>query len=77
MPGDKIGVQMGKEYVLNFKPVLGCKGDVLVRIALRVDDGGRACGLVSNQIGSMRQARQIKLFENHFGFPSFADCYFG
>ena len=77
MPGDKIGVEMGQEHVLNFESVLGGKRDVLVRVALRVHDGGRACRLVSNQIGSVRQARQIELFEDHFGFSLLADCYFG
>ena len=53
------------------------QGNVLVRVALRVDDGGRACRFVSYQVGSVRQARQIELFENRLGIPSRADCYLG
>jgi hypothetical protein len=70
-------MEMGKEYVFDFEGVLGGKRDVLVRVALRVNDGGRACRLVSNHVGSVRQARKIELFEDHFRSPSLADCYFG
>jgi hypothetical protein len=57
--------------------LLGGKRDVMVRVALRVNDGGRACRFVSDQVGSVRQARKIELFEDHFGFPSLAIGYFG
>jgi len=77
MPCDKIGVKVRKKYVFDFEAVLGRISDVLVRVALRVNDGGRACCFVPDQVGSMRQARQIELFKNHFGFPLLAACYFG
>jgi hypothetical protein len=65
MPGDKIGMQMSQYHVLNFECVLGGEGDILFRVALRVNDGGRACRLISNQIGGVRKARKIELFEDH------------
>ncbi len=65
MPGDEIGVEMREEYVLDLERVLGGKGDVLVGVALRVNDGCRACRLVSDEVGSVRQARQIELLEDH------------
>jgi hypothetical protein len=77
MTGNKIGVEMSQEYVFDFEGVLGGERDVLVRVALGVNDGGRACRFVSYQVGSVRQARQIELFENHFGFSSDAASYFG
>ena len=43
MPGDKIGVEMRQEYVLDLERVLGGKRNVLVGVALRVNDGCRAC----------------------------------
>ena len=77
MPGDEIGVEMRQEYVLDLERVLGGKGNVLVRVALRVNDGCRACLLVSNDVGSVRQARQIELLEDHCAPSSLAGCYFG
>src|ERR1017187_758697 len=77
MPGDKIGVEVRREYVLDLERVLGGKGNVLVRVPLRVNDGSRACRLVSNNVGSVRQARQIELLENHCTPSSLADCYLG
>ena len=77
MPGDKVGVEMRQEYVLDLERVLGGKGNILVRVPLRVNDGGRACLLVSNNVGSVRQARQIELFEDHGTPSSLADCYLG
>jgi hypothetical protein len=70
MTGNKIGVEMSQEYVFDFEGVPGGERDVLVRVALGVNDGGRAGRFVSYQVGSVRQARQIELFENHFGFSS-------
>jgi hypothetical protein len=56
MPGDKIGVEMSQEYVLDLERVLSGKGNVLIDVPLRVNDGCRACLLVSNQVRSVRQA---------------------
>ena len=42
MPGDKIGVEMRQEYVLDLERVLGGKRNVLIRVPLRVNDGCRA-----------------------------------
>jgi len=77
MPGDEIGVEMRQEYMLDFEGVLGGKGKVLVRVTLRVNDGCRACLLVSNYVGSVRQARQIELFEDHVTPSLLAERYFG
>jgi hypothetical protein len=77
MPGDKIGVEVRREYVLDLERVLGGKGNVLVRVPLRVNDGRRACLLVFNNVGSVRQARQIELLEDRVKPSMLADCYFG
>jgi hypothetical protein len=57
--------------------VFGSKRNVLIRVTLRVNDGGRAGLLISNHVRSMRQTRQIELLEEHPTPPSLADCYFG
>jgi hypothetical protein len=70
MPGYKIGVEVGEEYVPDLESVFGSEGNVLIRVALRVNDGGRACSFVSNNVGGVCQARQIELFEDHAAAPS-------
>ena len=40
-------------------------GQVLLDIALGVDDDGGRTGLVSEQIGGVGQAAQVVLFQNH------------
>ena len=77
MPGNEIGVEMRQEYVLDLERVLGGKGDVLVGVALRVNDGCRARLLVSDHVGSVRQARQIELLEDHTDHPLLTDCHLG
>jgi hypothetical protein len=77
MSSNEIGVEMRQEYVLDLKGVLGGKRDVLVRVALRINDGRRAGLLVSNNVGGVRQARQIELLEDHAELSSRSGCYFG
>ena len=77
MPGDKIGVEMSEKYVLDSEAVLGGKRDVLVSVALWINDSCRACRLVSNQVGGVRQARQIELLKDHGRSSPFGRSYFG
>jgi len=77
MPGDKISVEMRQEDVLNLEGMFGGKRDVLVRITLRVHDGRRAGLLVSDNVGSVCQTRQIELLEDHATTAFVADSYFG
>ncbi len=63
--------------MLDFEGMLGGKREVLLRVTLRVHNGSRARRFVSNHVGGVRQARQIELLEDHLGFPSLADRYFG
>ena len=75
--GDKIGVKVRQEDVLDLKRVLGGERKVLVRIALRIDDRRRACPPIPDKVGGVGQTRQIKLLENHGGLSSLAAHYFG
>jgi len=74
MPSHKIGVKMGEENVPDLESVFGGESNVLIRVALRINDGGRACRFVSDDVGSVRQARQIELFEDHGAAPWLRDC---
>jgi hypothetical protein len=65
-------------YVLDFERAFGGKGNkLLVRIALRTNNGGRACLLVSNGVGSVSQTRKMELLEGRRTPLSPADAYFG
>jgi len=77
MPGHEISVQMRQKYVLDRKRMVGGKRNVLVRVPLRVNNRCSACFLVSNQVRSVCQARQVELLEDHLAPSSLADCYFG
>ncbi len=66
MPGNEIGMEMGEEDVPDCERVFGGEFHVLIHVPLRVHNGCRARRLVSNQVGGVRQARQIELLEDHF-----------
>jgi len=65
MPSDKVSVEMSQEYVLDLERVFGGERNVLVGVALRINDGCCPCLLISNNVGSVSQARQIELLEDH------------
>jgi len=65
MAGDKVSVKMGEEYVPDLEAEFPSIGQVLLDIALGVDDDGGRAGLVSEQIRSMGKAAQVVLFEDH------------
>ena len=74
MPGDEVGVKMGEEYVPDLEAEFLRIGQVLLDIALRVDDDGGRTGLVSEQIGSVRKAAEVILFENHGTLSLYRDA---
>jgi hypothetical protein len=63
MAGDEVGVKMGEEDVADLEAEFLGVGQVLLNIALGVDDDGGRAGLVSEQIGGVSQAAQIVLFQ--------------
>ena len=65
MAGDEVGVEVGEEDVADLQAEFLGVGQVLLDIALRVDDDGGRTGLVSEQIGGVGQAAQVILFQNH------------
>jgi hypothetical protein len=64
MPRHKIGVQVRQNHMLDIQFVFSGKFEVTIDVALRIDDGCRSRCLVTDKIGSMREAVQIKLLED-------------
>jgi hypothetical protein len=73
----KVGVEMRQEYALDLECVPGGESDILIRVSLRVNHCRHSCLFVSNNVGSVRQARQIELLEDHLTPSMLGDCYFG
>src|SRR5579883_2215830 len=65
MSRKKIGMEVGEKDVLDLQAVFGGEGQVVVGVALRVDDNGGAGFLIADQVGSVRKTRQIKLLQDH------------
>ena len=65
MTGDEIGVEVREEDVDDAKVVIRRKRQILVDVTLRVDHSGCSAFFVGNDVGGMREAVQIKLFEEH------------
>jgi hypothetical protein len=59
-----------QQNVFDFEPVLSGERDVLVRVTLRINNGGRASHFIPNHVRGMRKTRQIELFQDH-GVSSF------
>jgi hypothetical protein len=65
MPGDEVSVEVSEEDMAGLEAKLLGVGQVLLDIALRVDDDGGRAGFVSEQIGSAGETTQVVLFEDH------------
>jgi len=65
MAGDKIGVKVGEENVLDLEVVFAGEGKVTVDVALGIDDGGDAGGFVGDEVGGVGETVEIELLEEH------------
>ncbi len=65
MAGDEVGVEMGEEDVADLEAERFGVGQVLLDVALGIDDDGGGTGLVSEQIRGVGQAAQVVLFQDH------------
>src|ERR1700728_673531 len=65
MSGYKIRVQMGQNHVLDLNFLFGRKFQIPLDVTLGINDGSRAGLLITDQIGSVREAVEVKLLENH------------
>ena len=67
VPAHEVCVQVRLDDVLDFQPSRLCLGDVLVNVALRVNDRGLA--FRADEIGGVRETSEVKLFEVHEETP--------
>jgi hypothetical protein len=58
-------VEMGEEDVRDPQIVLGGERQVLIDVALRVDDGRDMRLFVADQIRRVREAIQVELLQDH------------
>src|SRR5580704_5062644 len=65
MARHEIRVKVGQKDVTNPEAIFLGVGQVLLDVALGVDDDGGGAGLVCEEIGSVREAAQVVLFKNH------------
>ena len=65
MAGDEVGMKMGEKDVADLEAEFFGIGQVLLDVALRIDDDGGRTGLVSEQVRSVGQAAQVVLLQNH------------
>ena len=65
MASDKVGMEVSEEDVTNLETELAGVVEILLDIALRVDDDGGVGGFVAEEVGGMREAAEIVLLEDH------------
>jgi hypothetical protein len=68
---------MRQDDMLNLQRALRGKRDILVCVSLWVNNGRCSRGLVPDQVGCVRQARQVELFKDQAAPSSLTDSYFG
>jgi len=61
-------MQMRLNDVFDFQVLRGCFLDVLIDVALRIDN--RSFTVCADQVRRMRETSQVKLLEIHFSTPS-------
>ena len=69
MPGEEVRVEVGQEDVGDADAEFGSVRDVLVDVALGIDDGGPARRHIRDQIGRVREAGQVVRLQDHVEAP--------
>jgi hypothetical protein len=65
MAGYEISVEVSEENMPDFEAKFPGIGQVLLNVALRIDDDCGRTGFVPEQIRSVGEAAQVVLFEDH------------
>ena len=65
MAGNEVGVKVAEKDVADLEAKFLGVGQVLLDIALRIDDDGGGTGLVSHQIRRVRQTAEVVLLQDH------------
>ena len=68
--GDEVRVKVREKDVLYLETVRVGERQILIDVALRIDDRRSARQFVANQIGRVREAIQIELMEDHGARPA-------
>ena len=63
--GDKIGVHVGEENVADRQALRLSIGDVVVHVALRVDDDGGLRVVVTDEVGGVGETAEVVLLQQH------------
>jgi hypothetical protein len=65
MTRDEIGMKVRQQHVRNPQVVFARERQILIDVALRVDDGSNLRAFVADEIRRVRQAVQVELMQNH------------
>jgi len=63
--GNEIGVEVGQKDMGDAQAVIRSERQVLIDVALRIDDRGQGTPLIANKVRCVRQAVQIELSQDH------------
>ena len=63
--GDEVGVEVREEDVTDLEAEFFGVVEVLLNVALGVDDDGGVAGFVAEEIGGVGEAAQVVLFQDH------------
>ncbi len=70
--GDEVGVEVAEEDVADLKTKPFGVGEILLDVALRIDDDGGLALLITEQIGGVCQASEVVLLQDHRSLMSLA-----
>ena len=65
MSGKKVGVEVAEEDVADLKVVFSGTVQVLVDVALRIEDHSLTGLFVTDEVGGVRETAKVILFEDH------------
>ena len=65
MPGEEVGVQVREHHVRDAEALFARGSDVLLDVALRIDDDGLLRRFVADQVRRVGQAIEVELAEDH------------
>ncbi len=68
MAGEEVGVEVSEEDVADLYAELVGVVDVLLDVALRIDDDGGAAGFVGDEVGRVGEAAEVVLLEEHASY---------
>ncbi len=75
MASHEVGVEVSEEDMADLEPQFFRVAQILLNIALGIDDDRGGAGFVAQQVGGVGEAAQIILFQDHAIFYSLAFCW--